>query len=46
MAVCGNTWDPKTITFARPRGILMQNMVKNLSDADAEAVSIYLSTLN
>jgi cytochrome c553 len=46
MQVGGNTWAPKTITFARPRGILMQNMVKNLSDADAEAVSIYLSTLN
>lgn len=46
MEVGGNTWDPKTIIFARPRGILMQNMVKNLSDADAEAVSIYLSTLN
>ena len=46
MEVGGNTWDPKTITFARPRGILMQNMVKNLSDTDAEAVSVYLSTLN
>ena len=46
MEVGGNTWDPKTITFARPRGILMQNMVKNLSDEDAEAVSVYLSTLN
>ena len=46
MEVGGNTWAPRTITFARPRGILMQNMVKNLSDEDAEAVSAYLSTLN
>ena len=46
MEVGGNTWAPKTITFARPRGELMQNIVKNLSDADAQAVAFYLSTLN
>jgi len=46
MEVGGNTWAPRTITFARPRGVLMQNMVKNLSDEDARAVSVYLSTLN
>ena len=45
MEVGGNTWAPRTITFARPRGVLMQNIVKNLSDADAQAVAIYLSTL-
>lgn len=45
MEVGGNTWAPRTITFARPRGVLMQNIVKNLSDADARAVAIYLSTL-
>jgi cytochrome c553 len=45
MEVGGNTWAPKTITFARPRGILMQNIAKNLSDADVEAVSVYLSVL-
>ncbi len=43
MEVGGNTWAPKTITFARPRGVLMQK--EALSDADAEAVAIYLSTL-
>ena len=46
MEVGGNTWAPRTITFARPRGILMQNVAKNLSDADAQAVATYLSTLN
>ena len=46
MQVGGNTWAPRTITFARPRGILMQNVAKNLSDADAQAVATYLSTLN
>jgi cytochrome c553 len=46
MEVGGNTWAPRTITFARPRGVLMQNMVKNLSDADAQAVALYLSSLN
>jgi cytochrome c553 len=45
MEVGGNTWAPKTVTFARPRGILMQNMVKNLSDEDTSAVAAYLSTL-
>ena len=45
MEVGGNTWAPRTITFARPRGVLMQNMVKNLSDEDAKAVAAYLSTL-
>ena len=45
MEVGGNTWAPRTITFARPRGILMQNMVKNLSDEDTSAVAAYLSTL-
>ena len=45
MEVGGNTWAPRTITFARPRGVVMQTMVKNLSDADAEAVAMYLSTL-
>lgn len=45
MEVGGNTWAPTTITFARPRGILMQNIVKNLSDADAQAVAAYLSVL-
>jgi len=45
MEVGGNTWAPRTITFARPRGALMLNNVKNLSDADAQAVAIYLSTL-
>lgn len=43
--VSGNTWAPITITFARPRGILMQNIEKNLSDVDAEAVAAYLSVL-
>ena len=42
----GNTWAPRTITFDRPLGVLMQNIVKNLSDEDAKAVSVYLSTLN
>ena len=45
MEVGGNTWAPRTITFARPRGVVMQTMVKNLSDADAEAVSTYLNAL-
>jgi len=45
MEVGGNTWAPRTITFARPRGVLMQNNVKNLSDEDAQAVAMYLSTL-
>ena len=45
MEVGGNTWAPKTIAFARPRGVLMQNNVKNLSDEDAKAVSAYLSIL-
>jgi cytochrome c553 len=45
MEVGGNTWAPRTITFARPRGVLMQNNVKNLSDEDAQAVAAYLSTL-
>jgi len=45
MEVGGNTWAPKTITFARPRGVLMQNIAKNLSDEDASAVASYLSTL-
>jgi cytochrome c553 len=44
MEVGGNTWDPRTITFARPRGVLMQK--EALSDEDAEAVASYLSTLN
>jgi len=46
MEVGGNTWAPRTITFARPRGVLMQGIAKNLSDEDAKAVSLYLSTLN
>ena len=46
MQVGGNTWAPRTITFNRPAGVLMQNIVKNLSDEDAKAVSVYLSTLN
>lgn len=46
MEVGGNTWAPRTIIFARPHGELMQNEEKNLSQADAEAVAIYLSTLN
>ena len=46
MEVGGNTWAPRTITFARPRGVLMQNIAKNLSDADAQAVALYLSSLN
>jgi cytochrome c553 len=46
MQVGGNTWAPRTITFNRPLGVLMQNIVKNLSDEDAKAVSVYLSTLN
>ena len=45
MEVGGNTWAPKTITFARPLGVLMQNIVKNLSDEDAKAVAAYLSIL-
>jgi len=45
MEVGGNTWAPRTITFARPRGVLMQGIVKNLSDEDAKAVAMYLSTL-
>ena len=43
MEVGGNTWAPRMITFARPRGVLMQK--EALSDADAEAVASYLSTL-
>lgn len=43
MEVGGNTWAPRTVTFARPRGVLMQK--EALSDSDAEAVAIYLSTL-
>jgi cytochrome c553 len=46
MQVGGNTWAPRAITFARPRGVLMQGIAKNLTDEDAIAVSIYLSTLN
>ncbi len=46
MQVGGNTWAPRTITFARPRGVLMQGIAKNLSDEDVKAVSVYLSTLN
>ena len=46
MQVGGNTWAPRTITFARPRGVLMQGIAKNLSDEDAKAVAAYLSTLN
>jgi len=45
MQVGGNTWAPRTITFDRPLGVLMQNIVKNLSDEDAKAVAGYLSTL-
>lgn len=43
MEVGGNVWDAKTITFSRPRGVIMQSIAKNLSDA--EAVAFYLSTL-
>ena len=46
MEVGGNTWAPRTITFDRPLGVLMQNIVKNLSDEDAKAVAGYLSTLH
>jgi cytochrome c553 len=46
MEVGGNTWAPRTITFARPHGELMVNEERNLSEADAQAVAIYLSTLN
>ena len=45
MEVGGNTWAPRTITFARPHGVLMQNEEKNFSEADIEAVATYLSTL-
>jgi len=45
MEVGGNTWAPRTITFARPHGVLMQNEEKNLSEADVDAVAVYLSTL-
>ena len=45
MEVGGNTWAPRTVTFARPRGVLMLNNVKNLSQEDADAVAVYLSTL-
>jgi cytochrome c553 len=45
MEIGGNTWAPKTVTFARPRGAIMQTIVKNLSDADAQAVAMYLNTL-
>lgn len=45
MEVGGNVWDAKTITFSRPRGAIMQGIAKNLSDSDAEAVALYLSTL-
>ena len=46
MEVGGNTWAPRTVTFARPHGELMRNEERNLSKADAEAVAVYLSTLN
>jgi cytochrome c553 len=46
MEVGGNTWAPRTITFARPHGELMVNEERNLSEVDAQAVAIYLSTLN
>lgn len=46
MEVGGNTWAPRTIKFARPHGVLMQNEEKNLSEADIHAVATYLSTLN
>ena len=39
MEVGGNTWAPRTITLARPRGVLMQNMVKNLSDEDLRGMT-------
>jgi cytochrome c553 len=45
MEVGGNTWAPRTITFARPRGVLMQGIAKNLTDEDAKAVTSYLSGL-
>ena len=45
MEIGGNTWAPRTVTFARPRGVLMQNNVKNLSNEDAQAVAAYLNTL-
>jgi len=45
MEVGGNTWAPRTVIFARPRGVLMLNNVKNLSQEDADAVAVYLSTL-
>ena len=46
MEVGGNTWAPRTVIFSRAHGELMQNEERNLSKADAEAVAIYLSTLN
>jgi len=45
MEVGGNTWAPRTIKFARPHGVLMINEEKNLSEADIEAVALYLSVL-
>lgn len=45
MEVGGNTWAPRTIKFARPHGVLMQNEEKNLSEADIHAVATYLSVL-
>lgn len=45
MEIGGNTWAPRTVTFARPLGVLMLNNVKNLSQEDADAVAVYLSTL-
>jgi cytochrome c553 len=46
MEVGGNTWAPRTITFARPHGTLMINEEKNLSETDIQAVANYLNTLN
>lgn len=45
MEVGGNTWAPRTITFARPHGVLMLNEEQNLSQEDIKAVAAYLSTL-
>lgn len=45
MEVGGNTWAPRTIQFARPHGVLMINEENNLSEADIEAVAVYLSVL-
>jgi cytochrome c553 len=45
MEVGGNTWAPRKIKFARPHGVLMINEEKNLSEADIEAVALYLSVL-